>query len=89
MTSKQHIMGTVFRKAIGNMFDLIQDNLSSKLRLLPGCIQRRGSSIYYTDKFFLANRIPESFKYKFEDEENVYNVARKRTTTADSEKILF
>jgi hypothetical protein len=67
VTSKQHIMGHIFRKALANMFNLYHEDFSSTLCLLPGCIQRRGSLVYYSEDTFLSDRIPDSFQYKFED----------------------
>jgi hypothetical protein len=84
-------MGHMLRKALVNMFNIYHEDFSSTLRLLPGCIQRRGSLVYYSEDTFLSNRIPDSFQHKFEDdaENELYKTARKRTNTEHSEKILF
>ena len=88
---KKHILGHISRKALTNMFNVYHENFSSKLRLIPSCIQCRGSSIYYSGDTFLSNDIPDSFPYKFKDEavNELYKAARTRTNTEHSEKILF
>jgi hypothetical protein len=81
----------MLRKAAANMFNIYHEDFSSTLRLLPACIQHRGSSVYYSEDTFLSNRIPDFFPYKFEDGavNELYKTARKRTNTVHSEKMLF
>jgi hypothetical protein len=84
-------MGHIFPKALTNMFNLYHEDFSSTLHLLPGCIQGRGSLVYYSEDTSLSYRIPDSFQYKFEDdaENELCKTARERTNTEHSEKMLF
>jgi hypothetical protein len=91
LAPKKNIMGHIFRKALANMFNIYNENSHSTLRLLPCCIQRQGSSVYYSGDTVLSDNIPDSFPYKFKDKavNELYKAAQMRTNTEHSEKILF
>jgi hypothetical protein len=80
----------IFRQALCNMFAVKHTRVSKEVHNLPGFIQRRGSSIYYStdEEGFLSDNIPDVVDYEDYDK-NLYKHARKRTTNNNLEKFYF
>jgi hypothetical protein len=69
------------------MFAVKHTHFSNAVHNLPGFIQRRGSSIYYStdEEEFLSDNIPDVVDYEDYDKK-LYTHAGKRTTNKDLEK---
>jgi hypothetical protein len=87
---KKYILDHIFCQALCNMFVVKHNNVSKTIHNLPRYVQHQGSSIYYSvlENEFLSDILPDSVIYK-EFDKDLYASARKRTTTKDSEKLLF